>query len=183
MGDIMIKAITLSTLRIEAIKNQYAYALKMIGKMEIGRVALFLKEIESRNISEISFHGLKPNSYKSDEDIFISVDWDKHDELIRHGKTHVDTDDTFEDEAAPQTLIECLFFTENCKKKGLKIEMRVTYSKLITNNSSARMQLNSKLGLRSTTPNEQIEYSTGSSYRSKTQIHSIQEMSISRYSN
>ena len=179
----MIKTVTLSTLRIESIKNQYAYALKLLGKMKMNRVALFLREIESRNISEISFHGLKPNSYKSDEDIFISVDWDKHSELIRQGKICIEIDDTFEDGVAPQTLIECYLFKENCEKKGLRIEMRVTYPERITNNPSARAQLNSRLGLRSTKSDERIEYSDASSYKSKVQIKAIQEMSITRYSN
>lgn len=179
----MIKTVTLSTLRIESIKNQYAYALKLLGKMKMDRVALFLREIEAKNISEISFHGLKPNSYESDEDIFISVDWDEHSELIRQGKTHVEMDDTFEDGIAPQTSIECYLFKENCEKKGLIIEMRVTYPKRITNNPSVRTQLNSRLGLRTTKPDERILYSNAHSYKSKVQIKAIQEMSISRYSN
>ena len=90
---------------------------KELGKMKMDKIALFLKEIESKNISEISFHGLKPNSYKSYEDIFISVDWDKHSELIRQGKFNIETDNTFEDGAAPQTLFECYFLVKIVKKR------------------------------------------------------------------
>lgn len=61
--------------------------------------------------------------------------------------------------------------------------MRVTYPERITNNPSARAQLNSRLGLRSTKSDERIEYSDASSYKSKVQIKAIQEMSITRYSN
>lgn len=147
------------------------------------RVALFLREIESKNISEISFHGLKPNSRKSDEDIFISVDWDKHSELIQQGKIYIETDDSFEDGVAPQTMIECYLFKDNCEKKGLNIEMLVVYPERITSNPSARAELNSRLGLHPTKPDERIEYSDASSYKSKVQIKAIQEMTITRHSN
>ena len=123
----MVKTVTISTLRIESIKDQFAYALKILGKMEIDRIALFLREIENKNISEISFHGLKPNSYKSDEDIFIYVDWDKHAELIRQGKHYIKTDDTFENGVAPQTLIECYLFKDNCEKKRLKFLLLIIF--------------------------------------------------------
>jgi len=60
--------------------------------------------------------------------------------------------------------------------------MRVTYPKWITNNPAARKILSSKLGLRLVESDERIEYSGASSYKSKTQIKAIQEMSITRYS-
>ncbi|MCH5209809.1 MAG: hypothetical protein J1F01_02490 [Oscillospiraceae bacterium] len=179
----MIKTVALSTFRIESIKNQFAYALKVLGKLKMERIVLFLREIEAKNIAEISFHGLKPNSYESDESIFISVDWGKHSELIKQGEIHVETDDTFEDGVAPETLIECYLFKENCEKKGLRIEMRVNYPERITANQYARAKLNSKLGLRPTTPSEKIKYSEGSTYKSTIGVKSIQEMSITRYSN
>lgn len=179
----MIKTVTLTTLRIEAIKTQFSYALKLIGKMKMARITLFLREIEAKNIAEISFHGLKPYSYDSDEDIFLSVDWGRHTEYIRRGNSYIETDDTFEDGVAPETIIECYQFNESCARKGLTVEMRVTYADRIIQDSDARDRLNERLGLRPVRADEKIRYSAGRAYRSTVVLSSIQEMSIKRSSN
>lgn len=179
----MVKTVTLSTTRIESIKTQFAYALKLLGKMKMEQIVSFLKEIEVKNITEISFHGLRPNSFDSDEDIFFVVDWDKHSELIRKQKIYVENDDTFEDGVAPHTLIECYRFKDSCEQKGLIIEMRVVYPERINNDQCTKKILNERLGLCDIESDEQINFAEGKSYISEVKIKAINEMSIKRTSN
>lgn len=175
----MIKTITATTLRIEAIKDQFSYALKIIYGMKIDEIALYLREIEARNISQISFHGLVNNSFNSKEDIFFYVDWYKHQQLINTGELNVSYDDTFEDKAAPETVIECYHFKENCNKKGLKIEMRVKYSDFIYNDSLKESQLDKRLGLRTVTTDEKINFEKAA-YQSEINLRSMSELFIRR---
>lgn len=177
---IKTKTITLTTLRIEAIKDQFAYALKIIGGLSDIRLRLFLKEIEAKNIAEISFHGLKQNTYKSGEDIFFTVDWNKHMKLMSEGKQYVKKEE-LDNGVAVETNLECYFFKDNCKKKGLNIEMRVRYSDNINNNQEAKEKIQLKLGLRTARPDEQIQYSD-SAYQTKKNVHAVEEVTITRRS-
>lgn len=173
----MIKTIAATTTRMDAVKNQYAYALKIISHMKMDRVTLFLKEIEAKNICEISFHGVKPGTNVSEEDIFFRVDWDKHDMLNKEGYYYIN-EDGFEDGVAPEPSIECYLFNERLKQKGLSLRWFVDYANHIKSNSSARTALNSKLGLVTTKPGDEIIFSKGSSLKYEKNIHNVSEMSI-----
>lgn len=79
--------------RIIAIRNQFAYAFKMIYNYSPEECVPYLDVIEEKKISYITFWGEKYNEFKNKNEkwceLTIYVDWEKHNSFMLSGETTI----------------------------------------------------------------------------------------------